>query len=229
MIVGLSVASLEVLIGLIIGIVSGYSGGKVDLIIQRIVDSIIVFPTLFFYLSVMAIVGPGIGQVIFCLGFISGVGSSRLIRSAVISAKQNAYIEASRAIGASYIRILLRHVLPNVLAPAIIIFTIAMGAAIVSEASLSFLGFGIPPPTPSWGGMLRREARKYMADAPWMAIFPGVALSLVIYGINMFGDAVRDLLDPRLRGGVGGLGEYGARKVQKEMERRRAKLNITSK
>jgi peptide/nickel transport system permease protein len=223
MFVGLGASSLDTVIALIIGIISGYFGGKVDLVLQRIVDSIIVFPNLFFYLAIMSIIGPGMGQVIFCLGFLSGVGSSRLIRSAVMGAKQNAYIDASKAIGAPNIRILLRHILPNVSAPAIIIFTIAMGSVIVAEASLSFLGFGIPPPAPSWGGMLSREARKYMTDAPWIAIFPGVALSLVVYGINMFGDAMRDLLDPRLRGGVGGLGEFGMVKARKALDKKLAK------
>jgi len=220
MFVGLGASTLDTFIALLIGIVSGYFGGKIDLVMQRIVDAIIVFPNLFFYLAIMSIIGPGMGQVIFCLGFLSGVGSSRLIRSAVMGAKQNAYIDASKAIGAPNIKILLRHILPNVSAPAIIIFTIAMGSVIVAEASLSFLGFGIPPPAPSWGGMLSREARRYMTDAPWIGIFPGVALSLVVYGINMFGDAMRDLLDPRLRGGVGGLGEFGMVKARKALDKK---------
>lgn len=220
MFVGLGASALDTFIALFIGIVSGYFGGKVDLVLQRFVDSIIVFPNLFFYLAVMSIIGPGIAQVIFCLGFLQGVGSSRLIRSTVMGAKQNAYIDAATAIGSPNAKILLRHILPNVSAPAIIIFTIAMGSVIVAEASLSFLGFGIPPPIPSWGGMLSREARRYMTDAPWMAIWPGVALSLVVYGINMFGDALRDLLDPRLRGGVGGLGEYGMMKARKALEKK---------
>ena len=137
-----------------------------------------------------------------------------------MGAKQNVYVDAANALGASNSRILIRHILPNVFAPVIIIFTIAMGAAIIAEASLSFLGFGIPPPIPSWGGMLSGPSRKYMVDAPWMAIWPGLALSLVVYGINMFGDALRDLLDPRLRGGVGGMGEYGSEKAKKALAKK---------
>jgi len=220
MFVGLGASAIDVFLATLIGIVSGYFGGKVDLALQRFVDATIVFPPLFFYLAVMAIIGPGLLQVTFCLGILRGIGSSRLIRSAVMGAKQNTYVDAAHAIGAPDIVILLRHLLPNVSAPAIIIFTVAMGQVIVAEASLSFLGFGIPPPNPSWGGMLSREARKYMFDAPWMAIWPGLALSLVVYGINMFGDALRDLLDPRLRGGVGGMGAYGTEKAKKALAKK---------
>jgi peptide/nickel transport system permease protein len=223
MIVGLAASAMDAFLATLIGVVSGYFGGKVDLIIQRIVDSIIVFPNLFFYLSVMALVGPGIVQVIFVLGILQGIGSSRLIRSAVMAARNNVYVEAARSLGSPNTRILLRHILPNVMAPIIIIFTIAMGGVIIAEASLSFLGFGIPPPTPSWGGMLSGAGRRYMLQAPWLVIWPGLALSLVVYGINMLGDAMRDLLDPRLRGGVGGLGEYGGQKAMRALEKKQQK------
>ena len=220
MYVGLGASTIDVILSTLIGIISGYFGGKVDLILQRFVDAVIVFPGLFFYLAVMAIIGPGLLQVIFCLGILRGIGSSRLIRSAVMGAKQNVYVDAANALGASNSRILIRHILPNVFAPVIIIFTIAMGAVIIAEATLSFLGFGIPPPAPSWGGMLSGPGRKYMFDSPWMAIWPGLALSLVVYGINMFGDALRDLLDPRLRGGVGGMGDYGSEKAKKALDKK---------
>jgi len=223
MYVGLGAAGLDAFVATLIGLISGYFGGKVDLILQRFVDSVIVFPALFFYLAIMAIIGPGLLQVTFCIGILSGVGSSRLIRSAVMGAKQNVYVEAAHAIGAPSRRILLRHILPNVFAPVIIIFTIAMGAVIIAEATLSFLGFGIPPPAPSWGGMLSGAGRRYMVDAPWMAIWPGLALSLVVYGINMFGDAMRDLLDPRLRGGMGGMGAYGTEKAKKALAKKTKK------
>jgi len=220
MYVGLGASTIDIILATLIGIISGYFGGEVDLIMQRFVDAVIVFPGLFFYLAVMAIIGPGLIQVIFCLGILRGIGSSRLIRSAVMGAKQNVYVDAANALGASNSRILIRHILPNVFAPVIIIFTIAMGQVIVAEATLSFLGFGIPPPAPSWGGMLSGPGRKYMFDSPWMAIWPGLALSMVVYGINMFGDALRDLLDPRLRGGVGGMGEYGSEKAKKALDKK---------
>jgi len=220
MLVGLGAAALDVVVAVLIGMFSGYLGGKVDLFLQRFVDATIVFPHLFFYLAVMAIIGPGLLQVIFVLGILRGIGSSRIIRSAVMGIKQNMYVDSARALGAGTRRILLRHVLPNVAAPTIIVFTVAMGQVIIAEASLSFLGFGIPPPTPSWGGMLSAESRDYMMDAPWMAIWPGLALSLVIYGINMFGDAVRDLIDPRLRGGVGGLGGHGSGRAARALKKK---------
>jgi peptide/nickel transport system permease protein len=227
MFVGLGASALDALLATVIGIVSGYFGGKVDLVLQRFVDAIIVFPNMFFYLSVLALIGPGLTQVILVLGTLGGIGSSRLIRSAVMAARNNVYVEAVRSIGSTNPRILIRHIFPNVLAPIIIIFTISMGGVIIAEASLSFLGMGIPPPAPSWGGMLSGAARKYMLKAPWLVIWPGLALSLVVYGINMLGDAIRDLLDPRLRGGVGGLGEYGLQKAMKAIEKKQKKTSRT--
>ncbi len=203
MIVGLGAASLDAGVAAIVGTISGYFGGKVDIIIQRVVDAFMCFPPLFFYLTIMAVVGPGLLQVVMVMGLTTAIGSSRVVRSAVIGIKENVYVEASRAIGAQNLRILGRHILPNVMAPIIIIFTLGMGAMIIGEASLSFLGFGIPPPMPSWGGMLSESGRRYMLLAPWMAIWPGLALAIVVYGVNMLGDALRDLLDPRLRGGLG--------------------------
>jgi len=212
MFVGLGGAGLATFIATFVGIISGFLGGKTDMVIQRFVDAFMCLPPLFFFLAIMAIVGPGIIQVIFVLGVFTGITSSRVVRSAVIGIKENVYVEAARAIGAPAPRILLRHILPNIMAPIIIIFTLGMGAMIINEASLSFLGFGIPPPTPSWGGMLSESGRRYMLLAPWMALWPGLALAIVVYGINMLGDGLRDLLDPRLRGG---LGRYEGAKVKK--------------
>jgi len=157
-------------------------------------------------------IGPGMWQVIIVMGIQWGITGSRVIRGATISTKENVYVEAAKAIGCPTTRILTRHILPNIMAPIIILFTTRVPAMILLEASLSFLGYGIPPPAPSWGGMLSGSARTYMFRAPWMAIWPGLALSTVVYGVNMFGDALRDLLDPRLRGGAG---RYGVR-VKKE-------------
>ena len=165
-------------------------------------------------LTVVAITGPGLTQVILLLGILGGIGAgNRVIRSAVIGVKQNVYVEAARAVGSPDRHTMMKHILPNVMPVVIIGFTWSMGSAILAEATLSFLGYGIPPPAPSWGGMLSGPARSYMLQAPWMAIWPGLALALVVYGMNMLGDGLRDILDPRLRGG---LGRYGQTKAGKK-------------
>jgi len=211
-IVGLSAAITSTLISLIIGVLSGYLGGKFDLLVQRGVDIWMSLPSLVFLMIIVTIVGTGMLPIIIMLGLIYGIPGSRIIRGAVIGVKENAYVSAARVIGCSTPRILTRHILRNILATAIVLFTIRVPAVILTEASLSFLGFGLPPPTPSWGGMISGAGRQYMFQAPWMVLWPGVALAIVVYGINMFGDAVRDLVDPRLRGGIG---RYGV-KVKKE-------------
>jgi peptide/nickel transport system permease protein len=142
-------------------------------------------------------------QIIIVLGLLYGVGGSRIVRSAVIGIKENTYIAAADAIGATTPRILVRHILPNIMAPIIILFSTRVPTMILVEASLSFLGLGIPPPAPSWGGMLSIDGRRFMLQSPWLAVWPGLAFAIVVYGVNMFGDAIRDLLDPRLKGGVG--------------------------
>lgn len=214
MIVGLSAAIINTVIATALGIVCGFIGGLFDVVVQRIVDAWMCFPFLVIIISIMALIGNGMVQVIFVLGIFSGITNSRIVRSATISIKQNLYIEAARAVGSSTTRLLIKHTLPNVSAPIIVMFTISVGSMILAEATLSFLGFGIPPPTPSWGGMLSGSGRNYMFIAPWLAIWPGVALGLAVYGINMLGDAVRDILDPRLRGGIGRYG--GQTNLQKQ-------------
>ena len=146
------------------------------------------------------------------LGVTGGIVGSRVVRGAVIGVKENDYFLAAKAVGTPTIQILIRHVLPNIMAPLIIVFSINIGGVIIAEASLSFLGFGLPPTFPSWGGMLSREGRQYMEMAPRLALWPGVFLTLVVYSLNMFGDAVRDLLDPRLRGGEGSYGTAGMKR-----------------
>jgi len=212
--VGLGSAFIGLAMSVLIGLTSGYFGGKFDMILQRFVDSFMSVPGLLIMLIVMSILGPGIIQVIIVLGFFSGIQNSRVVRSAVITIKENVYVDASVAVGCSTLRIMTRHIFPHVMAPIIILFTINMGQNILAEATISFLGYGIPPPAPSWGGMLSGAGRKYMYMAPWMALWPGLALAIVSYGINMFGDALRDLLDPRLRGGIG---RYGTVKVKKQI------------
>jgi peptide/nickel transport system permease protein len=207
-IIGLAGSTVATILSLIIGVVTGYIGGKLDLIIQRFVDAWMCLPSLVVLMVVMSIVGAGMVPIIIVLGVQWGLVGSRIIRGAVIGIKENVYIEAAKVIGCPTSRILTRHILPNIMAPTIILFTTRVPNVILVEASLSFLGFGIPPPTPSWGGMLSGAGRNYMFKAPWMVLWPGLALASVVYGINMFGDAVRDLLDPRLRGGIG---RYGVR------------------
>ncbi|MBA7482881.1 Glutathione transport system permease protein GsiD [subsurface metagenome] len=214
-IVGLLASIITTVISIIIGMLCGYIGGKFDLIVQRFVDAVMCMPGLILLMVIMSVIGQGMWQVIFVLGILWGISGSRLIRSAVIGIRENVYVAAAEAIGCSTTRILIRHILPNIMAPAIIHFSVNVPAAILTEASLSFLGFGVPPPAPSWGGMLSGSGRQYMFKAPWMVIWPGFALSIVVYGVNMLGDAVRDLLDPRLRGGVGRYGMRAKKEAKK--------------
>ena len=200
MIVGLSGTSITVVIASIIGVPSGFFGGKYDITVQRFVDAFLAFPGLLILLTVLSIVGPGILQIILVLGVLTGIYSSRIVRSAVIGIKENDYFLAAEAIGSPTHKTIMRHIMPNIMAPIIIIFSITIGGIILDEASLSFLGFGLPPEVPSWGGMLSWEGRRYMELKPELALFPGLCLAVVILGVNMFGDALRDLLDPRLRG-----------------------------
>ena len=211
-VVGLAATALNVVVAVLIGGISGFLGGKLDLAAQRFVDAWMAFPGLLLLLTIMSIVGRGLPQIIVVLGVTGGIGASRVVRGAVIGIKENDYFLAARAVGTPTSQILIRHVLPNIMAPVIIIFSINIGAVILSEASLSFLGFGLPPDVPSWGGLLSREGRKYMEQAPWLALWPGLFLTIVVYSFNMFGDAMRDLLDPRLRGGQGSYGAAGKRK-----------------
>ena len=215
-IIGLGASTIATIISLFIGTLCGYIGGKLDLIVQRFVDAWMCLPQLILMMVVISIIGPGMLQVTIVLGLLWGIVGSRHIRGAVIGIKENVYVAAARAIGCSTTRMLTRHILPNIMAPTVVLFSMRVPNVILVEASLSFLGFGIPPPTPSWGGMLSQEGRAYMFMAPGMVVWPGLALASVVYGVNMFGDAVRDLLDPRLRGGVG---RYGVRKLKKEEER----------
>ena len=200
-IVGLAATSITVVVAAIIGVPSGYLGGKFDLLLQRFVDAWISFPGLLILLMIISIVGQGILQIILILGIFDGIGTSRLVRSAVIGIKENDYFLAAEAIGSTTTKTVIRHIIPNIMAIIIIIYSINIGGVILAEAGLSFLGFGLPPEVPSWGGMLAWEGRTYMEQAPGLALYPGLCLAVVVFGTNMFGDAMRDLLDPRLRGG----------------------------
>ena len=211
-IVGLAATTISTLLATVEGIVSGYIGGKFDLIVQRFIDAWMSFPLLILFMVLISYIGPGLWQIIIVLGIGVSISHSRLIRSAVVSVKENVYVAAAVAIGCPTSRILSRHILPNIMATIIVLFSVTVPWMVLMEASLNFLGFGIPPPAPSWGGMLSGQGRSYMFQAPGMAIWPGLALAIVVYGVNMFGDALRDILDPRLRGGMG---RYGVR-VKKE-------------
>jgi peptide/nickel transport system permease protein len=199
-IIGFCAAGLATLVSVVIGIVTGYLGGKVDLITQRFVDAWQSFPDLIVLIVVVSVVGPGMPQIIVTLGLLLGIAGSRIIRSAVVSVRENMYVHAAQSIGASTPRILWRHILPNVLPPIIVLFTTRVGVVILIESALSFLGLGVPPPAPTWGGMLSGSGRTFMFQGPWLALAPGLCLTIVVYATNVFGDALRDLFDPRMRG-----------------------------
>ena len=209
-VVGLTATTLNVVVAVLIGGISGFLGGKLDLAVQRFVDAWVCYPGLLLLLTIMSIVGRGVPQIIVVLGIAGGIGGSRLVRGAVIGIKENVYFQAAEAIGSSRWRTLIRHVLPNIMPVIIIIFSINIGGVILSIASLSFLGYGLPIKVPSWGGMLSGEGRRFMEEAPHLAAWPGLCLTVTVYSLNMFGDAVRDLLDPRLRGAAGRLDAHRA-------------------
>lgn len=200
-IIGCTAAALATLISAVVGIVSGYFGGRFDLLVQRFVDAWMSFPDLIILIVVVSVVGPGMPQIIVTLGLLLGIGGSRIVRSAVIGVRENMYVHAAQSIGSSSTRILWRHILPNVMAPIIVLFTTRVGTVILAESGLSFLGLGVPPPAPTWGSMLSGSGRTYMFQGPWLALAPGLCLTAVVYATNVFGDALRDLLDPRMRGG----------------------------
>jgi peptide/nickel transport system permease protein len=199
-IIGLSAAAIATVISVLIGTLSGYLGGRIDMLMQRVVDAYMSFPELVILIAVVSVVGPGMFQIIGVLSLVLGIGGSRIIRSAVMSARENMYVHAAQSIGASTGRVLWRHVLPNIMPPIIVLFTTRIGAVILIESGLSFLGLGVPPPAPTWGGLLSGSGRTYMFQGPWLALAPGLCLTIVVYATNVFGDALRDLLDPRMRG-----------------------------
>ena len=199
-IIGCCAAALATLISAVVGIVSGYFGGRFDLLVQRFVDAWMSFPDLIILIVVVSVVGPGMPQIIVTLGLLLGIGGSRIVRSAVIGVRENMYVHAAQSIGSSSWRILWRHILPNVMPPIIVLFTTRVGTVILAESGLSFLGLGVPPPAPTWGAMLSGSGRTYMFQGPWLALAPGLCLTVMVYATNVFGDALRDLLDPRMRG-----------------------------
>ena len=198
--VGVGSTLLGSSIGVIVGLASGYLSGWVDLVFQRITDILQALPLLVLALVMTAALGPSLPNVIIAIAIPLIPTVARVIRANTLALRELPFIEAAKSVGMSETRIALRHVLPNTLAPLIVLMTAQLGSTILTEASLSFLGLGIPEPYPSWGRMLSESAAEYVRTAPWLVIFPGVAISLAVFGTNLFGDALRDILDPRLRG-----------------------------
>jgi peptide/nickel transport system permease protein len=197
--IGLASSFLGATAGAIIGVVSAYLGGRTDLYLQRLMDIMLAFPLLILALAIVTVLGRSIPNLILAIAIPVIPRTARIVRSSALSAKENIYVEAARAVGGSHIRVMFRHIVPNVMAPYLIVLTAQLGGAILTEASLSFLGLGTAEPTPSWGLMLSGGAPMYAEKAPWLAIFPGVAISLAVFGFNLFGDSLRDALDPKLR------------------------------
>ena len=197
--VGLLAVGIGTAAGMVIGLVCGYCEGRVDLIFQRVMDAIQAIPGLVLALAIVSVLRPNTTNAMLAIAIVIIPGNSRIVRGAVMSAKQNRYVEAAQAIGCRHPRIILSHILPNVTAPILVIASIWLGNAILIEATLSFLGVGTQPPTPSWGLMLSSTGRAFMEQAPWLAIFPGLAISLAVLGFNLFGDTLRDAWDPKLR------------------------------
>lgn len=197
--VGVASIMLGGFIGVLIGLMSGYLMGWFDLLMQRLIDIMQALPLLVLALVMAASLGPSLENTVIAISIPLVPNVARVVRSSTLSLREMPFVEAARAAGMSEMRVALRHVLPNILAPLIVLFTAQLGAAILVEASLSFLGLGVPEPHPSWGRMLSESAAEYVRVAPWLVIFPGLAISMAVFGANLFGDALRDILDPRQR------------------------------
>jgi peptide/nickel transport system permease protein len=200
MFVALVAAGLSTVISVAIGLFAGYFGGWLDAVLQRFVDAWMVFPGLVLLIGAVSIVGPGVTQIIVILSLLYGIAGSRIVRGSVLAVRELTFTQAARSLGASAPHILWRHILPNVMPVVLVLFTTRLGAVILAEAGLAFLGLGVPPPAPTWGGMLSGDGRTYMYVGPWLAIAPGLSLTVVVFAVNVFGDALRDLLDPKMRG-----------------------------
>ena len=198
-IVGLTSALVGGFSGLVIGVASAYLGGPLDLWLQRVLDIVMAFPLLIMALAIVSIFGPGIQNVIIALTIPGIPRCARVVRSSALAIREVPYVDAARALGFGHTRIILRHMVPNVMGPFLVIITAWVGQAILGEAALSYLGLGVQEPVPAWGLMLQGGAEEYATTAPWIAVFPGLAIMLTVFGINLFGDALRDVLDPKLR------------------------------
>ena len=197
--VGFSAASMGATFGLVLGVTSAYFGGRFDLLFQRVMDVFLAFPLIIMALAIVSIFGPGLENVILAITIPFIPQCARVVRSNALAIREIPYVDAARALGFGHARIILRHMAPNVMAPFLIMLSTFVGHAILLEASLSYLGLGVTEPTPAWGLMLQGGAEEYAESAPWVAVWPGVAISLGVFGFNLFGDALRDMLDPKLR------------------------------
>jgi peptide/nickel transport system permease protein len=197
--VGLAAVAIGLVIGMSSGLLCGYAGGAVDLTLQRIMDAMLAMPLLLTAMVIVTVLGASVRSVIIALGITIIPGVNRVVRGSVLAVKESLYIDAARTLGCRSEQIVLRHILPNTLAPVIVVASVTMGFAIITEASLSFLGMGVPPPYPTWGGMLGGSGVSSFEQQPWLAIFPGLAISVTVLAFNLLGDTLRDLLDPRLR------------------------------
>jgi len=196
--VGIIAVSISLLIGVALGAISGYFGGLADTIVMRSADVFFAFPYILFAIALIAVLGPSYQNVFIAIGILGWPGIARVFRSSILSVKQNEYVEAARAMGASHVRILFRHIMPNAIAPIIVYATMSIGGAIITEAALSFLGMGVQPPTPSWGLMLS-DARALMFSAPWLTIWPGFAILTTVLAFVLMGDGLRDALDVKMK------------------------------
>ncbi|HSW10997.1 MAG TPA: nickel transporter permease [Bacillota bacterium] len=196
--IGVMIVGIQATIGITLGLISGYYGGRIDQMIMRLVDMTLAFPALVLALAIAAALGPGLFNVMLALGIIGWSGYARLVRGLVLSVKENDYVEAARAAGASDVRLMSHHILPNVISPIIVMATLGMAGALLAASALSFLGLGAQPPAPCWGAILA-GGRAYLRHAPWIATFPGLAIMVTVLGFNFLGDGLRDAFDPRLK------------------------------
>jgi len=204
--VGFVARTISLLLGLVLGTIAGFFGGRVDSAVMRAADITFAFPTLLLLIAIMAVVNPGILSLFVALGVVGWAAMARLVRAQVLSVKEREYVQAARAAGAGSLGLVVRHILPQCLAPVFIVYTLGLGMTIMAESSLSFLGLGIQPPDPSWGAMISRGVA-FMRRAPWLTLFPGLVLTLTICSVNLLGDGLRDMLDPKTTGREGGSDE----------------------
>lgn len=195
--VGLIAVGISLIVGTLLGLISGYAGGMVDTVTMRLMDGLMAFPALVLALGITTVLGPSLGNVMFAIGVTRVPDFARLVRGQVLSVRSQDYVQAAQAVGAGHVRLMMHHILPNVIAPIIVLASINIPAAIIAEAGLSFLGLGVQPPTPSWGAMIN-TAKGYIQQAPWLSIAPGAAIVITVLGFNFLGDGLRDVFDPRV-------------------------------